>query len=138
MCIRDRKKPWRYKGLRGVKRVGGVRPLCAMTLLLHGVGPTDDEQEPPLVTEDALRNEPKDHAAVVLTNPPFGKKSSITVVNEESDTCLSYTSDPAEQRSSGERGGGRRPQPREKSGEGGGRCGGGRKGAAGGPPGRRG
>lgn len=35
----------------------------------------DDEHEPPLVTEDALRNEPKDHADVVLTNPPFGKKS---------------------------------------------------------------
>ena len=57
-----------------------------MNLLLHGVGPTDDGHEPPLVTEDALRNEPKDHSDVVLTNPPLGKKSSITVVNEEGDT----------------------------------------------------
>ena len=34
----------------------------------------------------ALRNEPSDHYEVVLTNPPFGKKSSITVVNEEGET----------------------------------------------------
>jgi type I restriction enzyme M protein len=83
---RDQKKHLRYKALRGVELVDGVSRLCAMNLLLHGVGPTDDEHEPPLVTEDALRNEPKDHADVVLTNPPFGKKSSITVVNEEGDT----------------------------------------------------
>ena len=85
---RDQKKHLRYKALRGVELVDGVSRLCAMNLLLHGVGPThgDDDDEPPLVTEDALRNEPKDHADVVLTNPPFGKKSSITVVNEEGDT----------------------------------------------------
>ncbi len=83
---RDQKKHLRYKALRGVELVDGVSRLCAMNLLLHGVGPTDDEHVPPLVTEDALRNEPKDHADVVLTNPPFGKKSSITVVNEEGDT----------------------------------------------------
>ena len=83
---RDQKKHLRYKALRGIELVDGVSRLCAMNLLLHGVGPTDDEQEPPLVTEDALRNEPKDHADVVLTNPPFGKKSSVTVVNEEGET----------------------------------------------------
>jgi type I restriction enzyme M protein len=83
---RDQKKHLRYKALRGVELVDGVSRLCAMNLLLHGVGPTDDEHVPPLVTEDALRNEPKEHADVVLTNPPFGKKSSITIVNEEGDT----------------------------------------------------
>ncbi|MFY9342277.1 MAG: class I SAM-dependent DNA methyltransferase [Planctomycetota bacterium] len=83
---RDQKKHLRYHALRGVELVDGVSRLCAMNLLLHGVGPTDDDHDPPLVTEDALRNEPKEHADVVLTNPPFGKKSSITVVNEEGDT----------------------------------------------------
>ncbi|MBL8739047.1 MAG: SAM-dependent DNA methyltransferase [Planctomycetes bacterium] len=83
---RDQKMHLRYEALRGVELVDGVSRLCAMNLLLHGVGPTDDEHAPPLVTEDALRNEPKHHAQVVLTNPPFGKKSSITVVNDEGDT----------------------------------------------------
>jgi type I restriction enzyme M protein len=64
----------------------GVSRLCAMNLFLHGVGPDDERREPPIKTDDALRNEPSSHAEVVMTNPPFGKKSSITVVNEEGDT----------------------------------------------------
>jgi hypothetical protein len=47
------------------------------------IGPDDDEVEPPLRSDDSLRNEPSHHYQVVMTNPPFGKKSSITVVNEE-------------------------------------------------------
>jgi type I restriction enzyme M protein len=50
------------------------------------VGPDDDRREPPIKTDDALRSEPAVHAEVVVTNPPFGKKSSITVVNEEGDS----------------------------------------------------
>jgi hypothetical protein len=83
---RDQKKHLRYEALRGVELVDGVSRLCAMNLFLHGVGPDDNEREPPIKTEDALRNEPAEHADVVLTNPPFGKKSSVTVVNEEGDT----------------------------------------------------
>ena len=52
-------------------------------LLLHGIGPDDDRRKPPIKTDDALRNEPGETVAVVLTNPPFGKKSSVTVVNDE-------------------------------------------------------
>ncbi len=66
--------------------VDGVSRLCAMNLLLHGIGPTDDETTPPIATDDALRDEPSVHADVVLTNPPFGKKSSITVINEAGET----------------------------------------------------
>ena len=50
--------------------------LCAMNLYLHGIGPEDDEIEPPLKTDDSLRNEPNHHFQVCLTNPPFGKKLS--------------------------------------------------------------
>ncbi len=58
-----------------------------MNLFLHGIGPDDDDgREPPIETDDALRDEPRRHADVVVTNPPFGKKSSITVVNEEGET----------------------------------------------------
>ena len=57
-----------------------------MNLFLHGIGPDDDRRKPPIKTDDALRNEPSETVDVVLTNPPFGKKSSITVVNDEGDT----------------------------------------------------
>jgi type I restriction enzyme M protein len=74
--------------------VDGVTRLCAMNLLLHGIGPEDNEQEPPIRTDDSLRNEPSQHVEVVITNPPFGRKSSITVVNEEGEVdrqLISYT-----------------------------------------------
>jgi len=39
--------------LRGVEIVDGVTRLCAMNLLLHGVGPTTiDQGEPPVRTAD--------------------------------------------------------------------------------------
>ncbi|HUF50611.1 MAG TPA: N-6 DNA methylase [Longimicrobiales bacterium] len=60
--------------------------LCAMNLYLNGIGPDDNSRVPPIKGgEDSLRNEPSANVDVVLTNPPFGKKSSITVVNEEGD-----------------------------------------------------
>jgi len=83
---RDQKKHLRYEAVRGVELVDGVSRLCAMNLFLHGIGPDDDEQEPPIETEDSLRNEPSTHYPVIITNPPFGKKSSITIVNEEGET----------------------------------------------------
>ena len=84
---KDQKAHLRYDALRGVELVDSVARLCAMNLFLHGIGPADDEREPPIAGgEDSLRNEPSAHYKVVVTNPPFGKKSSITVVNEEGET----------------------------------------------------
>jgi type I restriction enzyme M protein len=83
---RDQKRHLRYDSLRGVELVDGVTRLCAMNLYLHGIGPDDGGHEPPVRTDDALRAEPGEHADVVMTNPPFGKKSSITIVNEEGET----------------------------------------------------
>jgi type I restriction enzyme M protein len=73
--------------LRGTELVPNVARLCGMNLYLHGIGPDGtDDHDPPILTDDALRDEPASHAEVVVTNPPFGKKSSITVVNEEGET----------------------------------------------------
>ncbi len=83
---KEMKRFLQYEALRGVELVDGVSRLCAMNLLLHGIGPTDDARTPPIQTDDALRDEPSVHADVVLTNPPFGKKSSITVVNEAGES----------------------------------------------------
>jgi type I restriction enzyme M protein len=63
--------------LRGVDIVDAVARLCAMNLYLHGIG----GEESPVAVNDSLRNEPSDHFELVLTNPPFGRKSSITVYN---------------------------------------------------------
>jgi type I restriction enzyme M protein len=84
---RDQKKHLRFDALRGVELVPNVARLCAMNLYLHGIGPNaGDQHAPPIKTDDALRDEPNVHADVVMTNPPFGKKSSITIVNEEGET----------------------------------------------------
>jgi type I restriction enzyme M protein len=81
------KQHLKYDALRGIELVDGVARLCAMNLLLNGIGPDDDTRKPPIQGgEDALRNEPSTTVDVVLTNPPFGKKSSITVVNDEGET----------------------------------------------------
>ena len=84
---RDQKRHLRYEALRGVELVPNVARLCGMNLHLHGIGPDGgDRREPPITTDDALRDTPGASADVVITNPPFGKKSSITVVNAEGET----------------------------------------------------
>jgi type I restriction enzyme M protein len=53
-----------------------------MNLYLHGIG----GEESPVVVGDSLMSDPGKRFDVVLTNPPFGKKCSITVVNEKGET----------------------------------------------------
>jgi type I restriction enzyme M protein len=78
----DEKEHLKLHALHGVEIVSGVARLCAMNLLLHGVGPTLEEAAPPVREDDSLRVNPEPHFDVVLTNPPFGRKSSVLVVNE--------------------------------------------------------
>jgi type I restriction enzyme M protein len=59
--------------------VDSVVRLCTMNLYLHGIG----GENSPIITDDALASDPGDRFDIVLTNPPFGKKSSITIVNGE-------------------------------------------------------
>jgi len=80
------KKHLKLDALRGIDIVDSVVRLCAMNLLLHGIGPSGLESEPPVSTDDSLRSDPGDRFEVVLTNPPFGKKSSVMVVNAEGES----------------------------------------------------
>src|SRR3954466_11074168 len=82
---RTQKKHLTHDALRGVEIVDNVTRLCAMNLLLHGIGPQAGEGTPPIRTDDSLRSDPGDRFDLVLTNPPFGKKSSVLVVNEAGD-----------------------------------------------------
>jgi type I restriction enzyme M protein len=63
----------------GIELVDGVTRLCAMNLLLHGVG-AESEVDVPVITKDALAGKHGEYD-IVLANPPFGKKSSVTIVN---------------------------------------------------------
>ena len=81
----DEKRHLRLDALRGVEIVDAVTRLCAMNLLLHGVGPTAEEAEPPVRTADSLAADPSERFDLVLTNPPFGRKSSVLVINAEGD-----------------------------------------------------
>ncbi|GJM05335.1 MAG: DNA methyltransferase [marine bacterium B5-7] len=76
-------KHLREKALRGNDIVDSVTRLCAMNLYLHGIGSADGEC--PVISQDALAKEvgDNDRVDIVLANPPFGKKSSITVVSEK-------------------------------------------------------
>ncbi len=73
------KKFLRFDMFKGMDIVDGVVRLCAMNLYLHGIG----GEESPIKTGDSLISDPGDRYDMVLTNPPFGKKSSITIVNDE-------------------------------------------------------
>ena len=68
----------------GIELVDSVTRLCAMNLLLHGIG-GESEEDLPVVTKDALAGKHGEYE-IVLANPPFGKKSSVTIVNEAGES----------------------------------------------------
>ncbi len=77
----DQKRHLRFEALSGIDIVDGVTRLCAMNLYLNGIG----GDESPVQTADSLPSPPTTNFDIVMTNPPFGKKSSITVINEEGE-----------------------------------------------------
>ncbi len=71
----------KFKTFKGWELVPGAARLCLMNLYLHGI--SDIDNEPSILREDSLLQKPKENYDYVLTNPPFGKKSSFTITNEE-------------------------------------------------------
>jgi type I restriction enzyme M protein len=80
---RAQKKKLKSGTFFGIELVDSVTRLCAMNLLLHGIG-GESEDDLPVVTKDALAGKHGEYE-IVLANPPFGKKSSVTIVNEAGD-----------------------------------------------------
>jgi type I restriction enzyme M protein len=78
---KDQKKFLKSKTFKGWDIVANVVRLCAMNLFLHGI----DCDENTIKNNDALVADPGDRFDMILTNPPFGKKSSMTIVNEEGE-----------------------------------------------------
>jgi type I restriction enzyme M protein len=75
----DQKKFLKFHTFKGKDIVDGVARLCVMNLFLHGIG----GEESPIEVGDSLISDLGERFDIVLTNPPFGKKSSITIVNGE-------------------------------------------------------
>lgn len=67
----------------GNEIVANTRRMCLMNLYLHSIGHLNGE--PTIDRSDALISESKVKADYVLANPPFGKKSSMTVTNENGE-----------------------------------------------------
>ena len=74
------KQALKHETFFGNEIVANTRRLCLMNLFLHNIGDMDDE--PTISPTDALMDaSPRKHD-YVLANPPFGKKSTMTVTNE--------------------------------------------------------
>jgi len=99
---REQKKRLATETLYGVELVDGVARLCCMNMLLHGIGDSgsgvsplgsDEERrrdasattEVPIEVRDALGSQGGKNYEMVMTNPPFGKKSSVTIVNKKGE-----------------------------------------------------
>ena len=69
----------------GWEIVDNTARLCAMNMFLHGITgkETDTGFESPVIVTDALARQPSQSFDIVLSNPPFGKKSSVTVIGED-------------------------------------------------------
>ncbi|WP_131768183.1 HsdM family class I SAM-dependent methyltransferase [Candidatus Protofrankia californiensis] len=68
----------------GTELVDGTARLAAMNMLLHGIGQPNGPS--PIEVADALARQSGLHPSVILANPPFGKKSSITVIADDGRT----------------------------------------------------
>ena len=78
----DQKRHLLSDFVRGWEIVPATARLCIMNLYLHGISADDSPIQSGV---DSLANDPGERFSMVLTNPPFGKKSSIRIVNEEGD-----------------------------------------------------
>jgi type I restriction enzyme M protein len=78
----DQKRHLKRGFVKGVEIVPNTARLCIMNLYLHGI---DADPCPIAAGVDALAAPPAERFSLVMTNPPFGKKSSIAVVGEDGD-----------------------------------------------------
>ncbi len=77
----DEKVHLRDNFVSGVELVDGTARLAAMNMLLHGMGRADGPS--PIEVRDGLTADPGRRWSVVLANPPFGTKSSVTMIGDD-------------------------------------------------------
>ncbi|NLV25486.1 MAG: SAM-dependent DNA methyltransferase [Deltaproteobacteria bacterium] len=89
---KDELRALKEEAFQGTELVQSTARLCAMNLMLHGiVGSSVPKKDQigngggrlPLTVADSLAGDPGHRYDLVMTNPPFGKKSSTTVVGAD-------------------------------------------------------
>jgi len=73
----------KYETFHGNEIVANTRRLCLMNMFLHNIGDIDSDNV--IQSTDSLVADSGLRVDYVLTNPPFGKKSSMTFTNEEGE-----------------------------------------------------
>ena len=80
---KQQKEFLKHQTFYGNEIVASTRRLCLMNMVLHNIGEIDGDS---LVSpNDALVAASPHSVDLVLANPPFGKKSSMTFTNEEGE-----------------------------------------------------
>jgi type I restriction enzyme M protein len=77
----DEKEHLRDHFISGTELVDGTARLAAMNMLLHGIGKPDGESL--IEVKDSLTADPGRRWSVCLANPPFGTKSSNTMIGAD-------------------------------------------------------
>ncbi|MGN9162995.1 type I restriction-modification system subunit M [Clostridium sulfidigenes] len=80
---REQKEFLKNKTFYGNEIVANTRRMCLMNMFLHNIGEIDGETF--ISSADALVSDEGKRFDYVLANPPFGKKSSMTITNEEGE-----------------------------------------------------
>jgi type I restriction enzyme M protein len=80
---RDQKHFLKNSTFSGNEIVASTRRLCLMNMFLHNIGEIDGDTF--ISPNDALIADEGIRVDYVLANPPFGKKSSMTITNEEGE-----------------------------------------------------
>ena len=80
---REEKEFLKNETFYGNELVAATFKMALMNLYLHNIG--DIYGNVPVTQGDSLLTDPGYRVDYVLTNPPFGKKSSITMTNEEGE-----------------------------------------------------
>ena len=73
----------KYNTFRGWEIVQSTYRLCLMNLFMHNISDVDGKS--PITRNDALLSDPGERFDYILTNPPFGKKSTLTITNEDGE-----------------------------------------------------
>jgi type I restriction enzyme M protein len=76
--MREESKFLKNQAFQGWEIVDSTARLCVMNMFLHGIG-DENAKEPPIHVIDSLLSKPGEHFDMVLTNPPFGRKSSLSL-----------------------------------------------------------
>jgi type I restriction enzyme M protein len=87
----EEKKGLKFDTFWGWEIVPSTYRLCLMNLFLHNISDFDDSANGskkgriPITRTDSLLADPGIRFDYILTNPPFGKKSSMTFTNEQGE-----------------------------------------------------